>query len=151
MGKILLRIYQFTDSQGISIRELERTIGATNGVISGAIKNNREIGSDKIENFLQAYPQVSAEWLFRGIGEMLIQPDDSAAKNPTLDFVVKYMASEIDELKAKVKHLEANNEKLLYERQDWIAENHDLHYKLELARKGEIASVATGSSDVNAV
>lgn len=70
MSKILLRIHQFTESQGLSIREFERSIGTTNGVISGAIKYNREIGSDKIENFLQTYSNVSAEWLFRGEGEM---------------------------------------------------------------------------------
>lgn len=71
MSRILSRIHQFVDSQGLSIREIERTIGVTNGVISGAIKNNREIGSEKIENILQAYPQLSAEWLLRGEGEML--------------------------------------------------------------------------------
>lgn len=70
MSKILTRINQFAESQGLSIREIERTIGATNGVISGAIKNNREIGSDKIESFLQGYSSVSAEWLLRGEGEM---------------------------------------------------------------------------------
>lgn len=70
MSKILTRINQFAESQGLSMREIERSIGATNGVISGAIKNNREIGSDKVENFLQIYSNVSAEWLLRGEGEM---------------------------------------------------------------------------------
>ena len=70
MGKILSRIYQFTESQGLSVREFERSIGATHGVIAGAIKNNREIGSDKVENILQTYETLSAEWLLRGEGEM---------------------------------------------------------------------------------
>ena len=70
MSKILTRINQFAESQGLSMREIERSIGATNGVISGAIKNNREIGSDKVENFLHTYSNVSAEWLLRGEGEM---------------------------------------------------------------------------------
>ena len=69
MSKILTRINQFAESQGLSIRGIERAIGATNGVISGAIKNNREIGSDKVEDFLHTYPDVSAEWLLRGEGE----------------------------------------------------------------------------------
>jgi hypothetical protein len=55
MSKILLRIFQFADSQGLSIRELERASGITQGVISKAIRNNGEIGSDKLENITQTY------------------------------------------------------------------------------------------------
>ena len=62
------------------MREIERSIGATNGVISGAIKNNREIGSDKVENFLQTYSNVSAEWLLRGEGEMFKKEDVSESE-----------------------------------------------------------------------
>ena len=149
MSKILTRINQFAESQGLSIREIERSIGATNGVISGAIKNNREIGSDKLENFLQAFSNVSAEWLLRGIGEMLTQSEDSVMKNPTLDFVIRHMASQIDELKAQVKYLETKNDELRDERDDLVERNHEL--EKELARKGETASIVTGSSAVDAV
>lgn len=149
MSKILTRINQFAESQGLSIRKIERTIGATNGVISGAINNGREIGSDKLENFLQAFPNVSAEWLLRGEGEMLTQSEDSVMKNPTLDFVIRHMASQIDELKAQVKYLEAKNDELRDERDDLAERNHEL--EKELARKGGIASVVGGSSSVDAV
>ena len=149
MSKILIRINQFAESQGLSIREIERSIGATNGVISGAIKNNREIGSDKLENFLQAFSNVSAEWLLRGIGEMLTQSEDSVMKNPTLDFVIRHMASQIDELKAQVKYLETKNDELRDERDDLVERNHEL--EKELARKGETASIVTGFSAADAV
>lgn len=149
MSKILIRINQFAESQGLSIREIERSIGATNGVISGAIKNNREIGSDKLENFLQAFSNVSAEWLLRGIGEMLTQSEDSVMNNPTLDFVIRHMASQIDELKAQVKYLETKNDELRDERDDLVERNHEL--EKELARKGETASIVTGFSAADAV
>ena len=149
MSKILIRINQFAESQGLSIREIERSIGATNGVISGAIKNNREIGSDKLENFLQAFSNVSAEWLLRGIGETLTQSEDSVMKNPTLDFVIRHMASQIDELKAQVKYLETKNDELRDERDDLVERNHEL--EKELARKGETASIVTGFSAADAV
>ena len=80
MSKILTRINQFAESQGLSIRAIERAIGATNGVISGAIKNNREIGTDKVEDFLQTYPDVSAEWLLRGVGEMFTRGTTSESE-----------------------------------------------------------------------
>lgn len=82
MSKILLRIYQFAESQGLSIRELERASGITQGVISKAIKNGGEIGSDKLENITQTYEQLSAEWLLRGEGEMLKQ--NLAPQNDTV-------------------------------------------------------------------
>ena len=52
---------------------MECTSGITHGVISKAIKNGGEVGSDKLENITQTYEQLSAEWLLRGEGEMLKQ------------------------------------------------------------------------------
>ncbi|MBO7323279.1 MAG: hypothetical protein J6U51_06840 [Bacteroidales bacterium] len=102
MGKILLRIYQFADSQDLSLREIERAIGASNGSISGAIKNNREIGSDKIEDILQNYEMLSAEWLLRGEGEMIksLAPQND---NSALLSTIVQLSAEIERLKAQLK------------------------------------------------
>lgn len=96
MGKILLRIHQFADNQGLSIREIERSIGVTNGLIAGAIRNNREIGSDKVENILQTYEQLSAEWLLRGEGEMLKQ--NLAPQNDTVAQLIAKIAEQAMEI-----------------------------------------------------
>lgn len=101
MSKILLRIHQFADSQGLSIRELERTSGITHGVISKAIKNNGEIGSDKLENIIQTYEQLSAEWLLRGEGEMLKQ--NLAPQNDT---VVAQLIAKIAEQAMEIQRLQ---------------------------------------------
>ena len=151
MSKIISRIQEFAENQGISIRELERKSSVTNGVFSKAIRFGNEISTDKVENLLQAYPSISAEWLLRGEGEMLTQSEDSLSQNPTLDFVIRHMASQIDELKAQVKDLETKNDKLLDERNDLLVSNRSLQYQLDLARKGEIAGTADGSFVANAV
>jgi hypothetical protein len=78
---------------------------------------------------------------------MLTQSEDSVMKNPTLDFVVRHMAREIGELKDQKKSLEAKNDKLLDEWSKLLERNHEL--EMILARKGEIASAAVGSSDAN--
>lgn len=104
MSKILLRIYQFAESQGLSIREFERNSGITQGVISKAIKNNGEIGSDKLENITQTYQQLSTEWLLRGEGEMLKQ--DLAPQNDNtaqLIGTIVQLSAEIERLKALLK------------------------------------------------
>jgi len=60
----------------ISYNEFERSINAGRGSISGAIKNNRNLGSNIVENILQTYPDLNADWLLRGIGKMLNKSDD---------------------------------------------------------------------------
>lgn len=73
MSKIIFRIKQFADSQGISNRALERTMGVSEGTMSKAFRKNTEIRTDNIESIVESYPQLSAEWLLRGEGEMLKQ------------------------------------------------------------------------------
>ena len=101
MSKILLRIHEFADSQGLSIRELERTSGITHGVIGKAIKNGGEIGSDKLENIIQTYDKISAEWLLRGEGEMLKQ--DLAPQSET----TAHLLSTIVQLSAEIERLKS--------------------------------------------
>jgi len=60
----------------VSYNEFERSINAGRGSISGAIKNSRNLGSNIVENILQTYPDLNADWLFRGSGKMLKKPDD---------------------------------------------------------------------------
>lgn len=149
MSKIIERIRQFAESQYDSMREFERDSNVTEGVFSKSFNKGAEIRTDNLEKFAESFPQVSAEWLLRGVGEMLTQSEDSVMKNPTLDFVIRHMASQIDELKAQVKYLEAKNDELRDERDDLAERNHEL--EKELARKGGIASVVGGSSSVDAV
>lgn len=60
----------------ISYNEFERSINAGRGSISGAIKNSRNLGSNIVENILQTYPDLNADWLLRGSGKMLNKSDD---------------------------------------------------------------------------
>ena len=83
---------------------------------------------------------------------MLTQPENPMTDEPkdgTLDFVIRYMARQIEELQAKFDNLEAEYKEVCQERDDLIERNHELE-KI-LARKGEIARVVAGSSDANAV
>lgn len=149
MSKIIERIRQFAESQYDSMREFERDAGVTQGVFSKSFKNSTEIRTDSVESFAESFPQVSAEWLLRGVGEMLTQSEDSVMKNPTLDFVIRHLASENEKLQAKIDDLNAECKELRNERDDLIERNHELE-KI-LARKGEIVSIAVGSSDASAV
>lgn len=80
MSKIISRIKQFADSQGISNRALERTMGVSEGTMSKAFRNNTEIRTDNIESIVENYPQLSAEWLLRGVGEMFTRETTSESE-----------------------------------------------------------------------
>ena len=66
------RLKEYLDSRGISNSRAEKDCGFSNGLISNAYKTKTAMGSDKIEKILTAYPELSAEWLLRGTGSMLI-------------------------------------------------------------------------------
>lgn len=85
---------------------------------------------------------------------MLIQSENPPTEEPkdsTLDFVIRHMASQIDELSAKYKSLESEYKELRDERDKLLVSNRNLQYMLDLARKGEIARTVVGSSDADAV
>ena len=67
----VLRIKEYIDYKGISIKKFEESVGFSNGAFASQYKNNRNIGSDKIENILSKYPDLSPDWLLTGNGEML--------------------------------------------------------------------------------
>jgi len=71
MEGVVTRIKQFVDNQGISVRALESHIGASNGVISGALKKGKDIQSKWLSIIIDSYPLLNATWLLTGKGEML--------------------------------------------------------------------------------
>ena len=71
MSNTVSRIKEFIDFKGLSVRKFEETVGFSNGAFATQYKNNKSIGSDKIENILCSFPELNTEWLLTGNGEML--------------------------------------------------------------------------------
>lgn len=74
--KNIERIAQVIDSKNISIRAFEISIGASNGAFGRAIKNNTDVSSEWLSIIIEKYPDLDAEWLLTGKGEMLKQSED---------------------------------------------------------------------------
>lgn len=116
MAKILQRIKNLTENEGITIGKLERVIGASKGVLSRAINNDTDIQAKWLEIIADNYPHYSAEWLLTGKGSMLKSetssmssdetPDESpnAALN-TLKGIIKEQALDIARLELEVSTL----------------------------------------------
>lgn len=65
------RIKQFLEYKGITNQKFESEIGYSNGAFGSQLKNNKTIGSDKLENILNIYADINPEWLLSGKGTML--------------------------------------------------------------------------------
>lgn len=84
MCDILHRIQEIASKEGISIGAMERTIGASKGVLSRAIANGTDIQSKWLMALVENYPKYSGDWLLTGFGDMLKQTSvPKALKNPS--------------------------------------------------------------------
>lgn len=71
-SNIAARLMDFLNYRGIKPGTAEKQCGLSNGLIGKAAKIGSTLGSDKIEKILCVYPDLSAEWLLRGHGSMLV-------------------------------------------------------------------------------
>ena len=82
MLKTINRLMQFINYSGLSARQFDLSIGASNGYTLRMSKNRASIGSDVIENILRTYPDLNVVWLLTGEGTML----KSQQEDEILDF-----------------------------------------------------------------
>ncbi|MDD7438606.1 MAG: S24 family peptidase [Bacteroidales bacterium] len=68
---IAKRIKTIADNEGITLSEIERVIGASNGVLSRAAKKGTDIQSKWVASIIDNYLKYSPDWLLTGNGDML--------------------------------------------------------------------------------
>lgn len=68
---VLERLKEYIDSKDISVAAFEKSIGMSNASFGKCLKKGGAIGTDKLENILRIYPDISASWLLTGDGEMI--------------------------------------------------------------------------------
>jgi phage repressor protein C with HTH and peptisase S24 domain len=93
MCKILHRIQQIASNEGITIGAMERTIGASKGVLSRAIANGTDIQSKWLISLVENYPHYSGDWLLTGNGNMLREQPNPLLSTPILQ---KHITTEKD-------------------------------------------------------
>jgi hypothetical protein len=113
MLKTVDRLMQFIKYAGLSARQFDISIGASNGYTLRMKKNSASIGSDVIENIIQKYPQLNLIWLITGEGEML-NPDLATLQSGELPYEQKRELEKIIEKKIKARQ-EAELKELLKE------------------------------------
>ena len=120
MSNLLLRIQALAESEGITIAALERSLGASKGVISRAIKYGTDIQAKWVCIIVENYPHISADWLLKGEGSMVKQSpsNDNNQINDKLlsiikdkDKAIRQQAEEIGSLKQRIQDLTRRREK----------------------------------------
>ncbi len=91
---------QFIEYSGMSARQFDLSIGASNGYTLRMKKNHASIGSDVIETIIRTYPQLNLIWLMTGEGNML-NPDKSILRTGELPEQEKQELERIIEAKIK--------------------------------------------------
>lgn len=114
---ILERLKQYIDFKGISVAAFERSIGMANASFGKSLKKQGAIGTDKLENILNIYPDISPLWLLKGEGNMIsanesAQPSQESTPTYLLnminekDTLIRQQAEELGELRERIRQLE---------------------------------------------
>jgi len=69
--KTIERIFYFVELKGISVNKFSMLIGVSNSYFNKMRKNKASVGSDIIEKILRIYPELNADWLLTGNGDIL--------------------------------------------------------------------------------
>lgn len=85
---------EFIEHAGLSARQFDISIGASNGYTLRMKKNRASIGSDVIENILRIYPQLNVVWLLTGEGNMLKEKKESLPLD--FDLLPRHKQEEIE-------------------------------------------------------
>jgi len=103
------RIKQIIEYKSISVRKFCIEIGVSNGFLDKV----KDIGCEKVLKILKTYPDISAEWLISGEGEMLksMKKEASNNSNSVVDKLLcrlEAQSEELGRLKREIKDLKKN-------------------------------------------
>ena len=73
---IYQRVKLVLEDKSISVNALSKQINVAQATLNPQLRGDRTLAANIVEKILTAFPDVSAEWLMRGVGTMYINQDD---------------------------------------------------------------------------
>lgn len=104
------RLKEIISQMGLSDRAFSIKCGIAQNTLSRQLNGTREVSLTTINSVLEKCPEISAEWLMRGKGEMLLiseQPADTEDRLNKLVDTITFQQDTIKNLQARIKELEA--------------------------------------------
>lgn len=72
---IYQRVKLILEDKSISVNALSKQINVAQATLNPQLRGDRTLAANIVEKILAAFPDVSAEWLMRGIGTMYSNQD----------------------------------------------------------------------------
>lgn len=107
---IYQRVKCVLEDKSISVNALSKQINVAQATLNPQLRGDRTLAANIVEKILDAFPDVSAEWLMRGVGTMYHKEGDAEE--------VSYMVAESprhDEPKVEESHQDDSVWKAKYE------------------------------------
>jgi hypothetical protein len=93
------------DYKGLNDHRLSIETGIANGLLGKARKRGSLSGSN-ISKLINTYKDLSADWLFRGEGDMIRnEEDDLQKKGKDKDYIIELQKKTIESFEEKIKLL----------------------------------------------
>lgn len=117
-----MRVKTCMEKLKVSANEMERQCGISHSTISSQVNGKSKLSATVIAELLAYRPDISAEWIFRGTGDMLItnKPTEININNANMGHhntnigsgTQTIANSDLAELKQQIAELKADKEKL---------------------------------------
>lgn len=116
---IYQRVKCVLEDKSISVNALSKQINVAQATLNPQLRGDRTLAANIVEKILDAFPDVSAEWLMRGVGTMYVKEDveyssSMVAETPCHDEPKTVEPCQDDSVwKAKYEELEKRYDQLL--------------------------------------
>ena len=116
---IYQRIMLILDDKQVSVNALSKLVEMSQTTLNTQLKGERALSANVVAKVLSAFPDVSAEWLMRGVGTMYVKEDveyssSMVAETPCHDEPKAVEPCQDDSVwKAKYEELEKRYDQLL--------------------------------------
>lgn len=107
---MISRIKELIEYSGLSARAFALKCGIKDNTFSNQLNGVRELSLNTVISILLTFENISAEWLMRGKGEMLLtseQPTSTEDRMNKLIDTITFQQDTIKNLQARIKELEA--------------------------------------------
>lgn len=72
---IYQRVKCVLENKSISVNALSKQINVAQATLNPQLRGDRTLAANIVEKILNVFPDVSAEWLMRGVGTMYVKED----------------------------------------------------------------------------
>lgn len=105
---IYQRVIEFFNTLSISRSAFASILELPQSTVNNYMRGSRIIPIEFIEAMLKRYPDLSAEWLMRGNGDMFLSPDECQDES-----IIQVLQHRVDELESEYKKKEQQVDNLI--------------------------------------